>query len=449
MTEYWEGTPTFTAGQILSANGHLNALARAVRYLFGLEVMATMPFSGVDASGVSSAPIWQGYIRHRKTTLAYSFTLGAATGHTNYGRIYYNGQLVVEHSLSNGASQTFTGTTDLSTLGLTTGQFYPVEVYLQGTQGLPPNWPYLHLHYIWETYSPTYPTLANFNDGDTPTAGQWQNLSDYADELFNVLSYPRVGFAARKSGPALWQGGVRHRVDFLLYQVRLKQAHKGSGLQCRMYINGVQRDTIDIDVDTPTRTPENRADYEWQDKYRPYLVQFDLSGLGLAAGDVYTLKFDLSSGEDPWIDAQLPKAVIDFAYEVPAANVTPSGWIDLPVWTHADYVYGSTTAKRVRDIKLDLEWLGARAFYKNMPCRLALQPYGLRFVRLHRWLHYKPRQNGRPRLGYYVDRWREVTLPTDETADWLVYDLDAADHLFPGTRYLVLDADYAIEDKDY
>ncbi|HEY65536.1 MAG TPA: hypothetical protein G4O02_13300 [Caldilineae bacterium] len=449
MSEYWEGTPDFTAGQILSAGGHLNALARAVRYLFGLEVMSTIPFSGVDHEGVSASPIWQGYIRHKKDTFAYSFTLHAASGHTAYGRIYYNGQMIVEHSLTDGATQTFTGTVDLSTLGLTVGQFYPIEVYLQGTQGLPPNWPYLHLHYLRETYTPSYPTLAAFNDGDTPTAAQWQALSDYAEELYNVLTYPRVPFAARKSGPDIWQGGIKHRVRYLLYQIRLKKAHKGSGLTCRVYVNGVQQDTVNIDVDTPTRTPENRNDYEFQDKYRPYLVQFDLNPLGLPIGDDYTLAFDLSSGEDPWLDAQLPKAVLDFAYEVPEASPSFAGWNDLPEWEHGDYIYGSTTTKQVQDIKENLEWLGSRACYANMPCRLALHPYGFRFVRLHRWLHYKAAEGKQPRLGYYVDRWREVTLPVEEGVDWMVYDLDGADHLYPGTRYLVTDADHAIEDVGY
>jgi len=455
--QYWEGTPTFSSGQVISAAGHLNALRRAIQYLFGLYQAPVMPFSGAYRTGVGSR--WDGYIRHKTNTFRYSLRFSAAAGHSSTVTITYGGNTIFSQTLNDGAEQTFGGTVDLSSLGLTVGQFYAVAVELTGTQGLPPNWPYLQVNYLGEVYTPSYPTLAAFNDGDTPSASEWQALSDYAEELYMVLSHPRAPFwdtwskiAYPYNGNA-WIGFL-HRHDYVLAQMRLRKRYKAhgseAGVKYDFYLNGTTTSIYTIEAGNPppfvNRTPENRNDFEHQDQYMPYLVQIDMSGRGLSVGDLYTLYIQLDQGEDPM--EKLGKGVIDFAYEVPDVTAAPSGWIDLPEWQHGDYVYGSSTTKRIQDIKADLEWLGARATYENLAVKSAVAPRGYRFVRLHRWLHYLPEGDDEPQLGFYRDRWREVSLPSEGGSTWMAYDLDSAEGLFPGTRYRLIGATCALEDTD-
>ena len=450
----WPGTPTFVDGQIMSANAHLNRLSRAVRHLLGVYQSPRMVFPGVLKVGFVSSytTIWSGAIRHKTDTLHLSWR---QYGETIKVRVLYGTITAYESDwITAVGEEQFDLEVDISGAGLTVDSLYTVSFQIRRQTGTCEDC-WLWLMDLSEGGSPggSLPTLPGCNDGDTLTAAQWNALSRYAEVLYQMGSGPQAGYPAVRSKLTtvyrMLDGGIRHVSDSLVYQVWRKRDNLGKNFVLRIQVNGVTVASFD-DSSSPVYTLENSGTpFPLANLYYPYTGTINLSSLGLTPGLVYRVHV---KGDDPDSVYERDRGLIDYLYEVPSGS-SPTGWILLPEWGHGDYVRGSAGTPKVKDIRDDLEWLGARLEYYNPACRYWYAPedkypLGFWFVRRGRYLHYYSESEKSPRLRYYADGWQEVSLPAESSDAWRVYDLSQLPLLTLGRRYLVQGCEYAIEDID-
>lgn len=438
--------PTFVDGQVMSAAFHLNGLQRTIQELRDKFLGYQMPFTG--GYGVDR---WTGIIRHRYNTLYYSVQTFPSTPLPAYLKI--NNITVVT------INGTDADTVSLASLSLTEGEFYTVE--LVGSN--------VSVRMLYETYTPTLPTLVSFAADTVPTAAEWQDLSDYADALADLMDAPQpTGLC--NNGPVTWAPGKTvylgtfdHRCRYLAYHVWLQRPYNTADDGGRPWIEGYLRiDGTDVWM---RRVHDNRAtsdpggvDFGQDnavDMHYVGLLDLDTYPGTLNVGDTYelTLYVETNTNIDTMKDARLW-----WAYEAPAGDEAIAGWTDFAVWNPGNYVWGDsnpyTPARNVATIKDNMELLGSLAVYRNYPSRernVLDQLYG---VRRKRFLHYRNDEEDSPSIAWTFnddgeddDDEQESGLPSAKD-QWLALDLESLERFYPGTRYKLTGVKYAIED-DY
>lgn len=239
----WQTSPTFTNGQIVSASGHLQALADNTRWLLGgyRRPQAVWPASVLDGGthrrhmlpeGDQWQRIYEGMVRKKQSTLAYGIKV-TADSVLNCTVRMTAGATSESHAISGGSgTTTITDTIDVS--GETS--FYRVAVDVQMLSGATPHAlrgdTVVIPLYIEETDAESYSALAAFTAGTTPTAAQWQALADRADTLYDQLggvNPPWLGAGGSVAGGFVGvdaftgsYGASVYRNEYLRYDLRLK-----------------------------------------------------------------------------------------------------------------------------------------------------------------------------------------------------------------------------------
>jgi len=442
--------PAFSYGQYLSATAHLNTLQDVVAGLREEFYGPNPLFCG--AYWVQDTPWtweWHGYIRHRYDTLEYKVELENA----GEFEIKVNDQQVATFN-SAGVN---TGSIDLSGLGLNDGEFYTVDVQRTGSDEVRQ-----HIWYLRETFTPSYPTLADFLDEDTPTANQWQDLSNYADALMPVLRPPRptnVVISLTRNG-VVWSGAMEHRCQYLFYNLYMIAPYNRGNYpdpggerytEARIYIGGTLAAKFRVgdsgSADGSEYYEESVGGAGHQHRFYG-LLDLDTYPGGLSLGQLYDVYVEMT--HSTYWDT-VKSVEVDHLYEVPSGSEQLPNWASFAIWGHGYYVYGNSNSPRARWIKRNLEELGAYAAYSNFPAMLTVQSrngFWRSNVRRYRWLHYRNEEDASPKLVYTLNsELQEVSLP-DASTDWLVVDLDSVPALYPGTAYRLENVSVAIEDLE-
>ncbi len=454
---FWPGVPSFVDGQIISAEGHLNRLARAERFLFGLAMGSQFPLASRRTVELYDTyrTVWEGAIRHRRDILILECRFYSPVSNQFQARVKYGDTVVMETApVTVAGAETKTFTSDLTAYGLTDGQFYEVTVEVRTPAGHCLECYAIPLQ-ISEMDAVTYPELASFAEGDTPTAADWNALSEYASALWEATRNPRPPFPGRwakhtsVSTELLW-AGMHHRAERLRYQVWRKKDE--TTYKIRIYARGVLIREI-TDATPPVYTPENSASpFPDSDLYYPYTEDLDISGLGIGVGDTYIVRIEGTEGENP-LD-QYAKGIVDYVYEVPGDPISAPGWYTLPDWSHGDVVHGNAGEPRVQWLRDNLIWLTSRLGMVNPACHVryddaAKRPFEFWSERRWRWLHYYSRSGDEPTLLYYFGgEWQEEPLSAEQDYSWHTLDLDSIDGLAVGRRYMIRGCKYAFEDTD-
>ena len=230
----WQTSPTFSNGQIISASGHLQALADNTRWLLAgyRRPQTCWPASRLDGSthrrhmlaeGNEWQRVYEGMIRHKADTLSYGLSVVADSVLNCKVRVT-GGSATQTHTISGGS-----GTTAIDDTLDVSGEsgFYLTAVDVQMLDGVTPH-PFqgtteVQPLYIEETDAESYGSLAAFTNGSTPTAAQWQALSDRADTLYAQLggvSAPWLAEPPARDGVIC--GASVYRNEYLRYDLRLK-----------------------------------------------------------------------------------------------------------------------------------------------------------------------------------------------------------------------------------
>lgn len=128
----WSSPPSFTDGSLLSATP-LNTISQDLAYLYGL---LNMPLAAscslLNSTGLSSANnSW--YFRY-KTGLAYvHYHAYVRDNQCLQFQIMVNGTSVFNDTTTRSSGYTYSGSADISSLGLTSGNIY--QLYVNATLG--------------------------------------------------------------------------------------------------------------------------------------------------------------------------------------------------------------------------------------------------------------------------------------------------------------------------
>ena len=230
MTESFPPPPAFAADQVMSASGHLNLLRACVLYLLGMyqQGQGVWPRQYEEPVLLTDdwGRWWDGWLRRDGATLAYSMTVLKHPTQAREVRILYNNVDLTPHLSvpAGGGSVTLTGTKTLT--GTTDGEFYAIQVDLSHMSYANRS---VDIAYLRQSNPPSYPTLAAFASG-TPTAGQWQALSDTAQLLYDAMRQPVPVMAARYIGmDGEYRTTVTHRSQTLFYRARWRPPFDGTG----------------------------------------------------------------------------------------------------------------------------------------------------------------------------------------------------------------------------
>lgn len=443
----WFPPPAFASGQVISAAGHLNSLARSIQLLHDVWTGNQFCFRGNYTIGASWSHVFYGVIRHYWNTLYWQIRCWDGGGAT----VYYNDTAVASCS----GDGVHSGTVNLSSLNLTVGTFYPVRV--QGGAGF-------EVRDLAERLTQTYPTLASFADGTTPSATEWQALSTYANQLRTDLYTPRPMWPVTPQGenPVDTNARVYHRCRYLYYNLFVQQPYNASNFpdpggekwsEVRLYVNNTYLLLCRVDQE-PAPVPPYPPGYPpvvaWQQNVHG-------SGTHTFTGllDLDTLMPDLVYGQPYQIVVTGQSSTYWDLYkswrtnhlvELPDSTPALPGWQALPEWQHGDYIAGNSGAKPVQHIRTDLLTIRNLTTAYNPAAQGALNNGPLRQVRKWRWLWYTNVENAQPKLTWND---QEMSLPStyvNNAQTWKVYDLDTATGLYPGVFYELTGVQYALED---
>lgn len=234
----WSASPTFTDGQIVSASGHLGALADNTRWLLGMyrrpqTVWASVRLGEDNWNRVMlpEGDWWQrcydGYIRNKTDVLAFGVTVVKDTSYACKVRVSAGGGAVSDTQTvaAGSGSATVSGTLDVSGLS----GFYQVAVDVQalsGGSGTPQRGTLEVMPlYLEETDAQSYSALAAFTAASTPTAAQWQALSTRDTTLHSQLGGVNAAWMAaaltQQNDTAVWGTDV-YRNEYLRYDLRVR-----------------------------------------------------------------------------------------------------------------------------------------------------------------------------------------------------------------------------------
>ena len=299
-------SPKFSPDQILSAIGHLEALARNVEYLHAFfhhwQGVRTAYYTGDGFGGLDEEkpllPPWEDdngvfliyerAFRHKQNTLRVEFYAEEVddTDMTVYYRFFDDEETeseVIRYVNEGDTYEEFDVDGDIG-LGLAYNDFYRMEIWIDFEGQLRND--KLEFQRAFETdtiASFGFETMQSFASGTTPTAAHWQQLSDNTDRLHNALVVPQAAFVgvyreieeSTQDPPQIryrWHGYFTDSNQYLYYDI---EGHRrdtdNDDKTIQIFINGIARVTIG----PPT---------EWGERLR---VQgtIDVHALNLGAGD--------------------------------------------------------------------------------------------------------------------------------------------------------------------
>jgi len=427
--------PNFASGQILSANLHLNALQRSVQAMHDKAFGLQMPFQAFPRGNLWP---YRGAIRHKYDSVDYTIVI---SGGGNTATLMINGVEVPGGQHSGTGTYSAVGL-DISAMGLTPGKIY--EVTLNETDRNVTLWNFA------ERYSPAYPTLADFSSG-TPSAAEWQELSDYAAELETVLSAPVPLCTRTKNENPMFAGTFQCRTPYLSYHFKVSAPLAGGGDRWSVLEIAIN-DERAIYL-RQARTPGSGAGvtaYYHEERSLNQSPEFegviDLRDYdntsGLTVGDEYTIKAIPSAqlaGE--WADGDIRMRRLFFA----PGSFMLAGWTAFTDWQHGNYI-GAVGPPAVTALADNMELLSAAAGYYNYPAHAVREEY-LFGVRQWRWLHYKnDSKDDAPQLLYDYRGERRTIGLANAAEKWMVLDLDGIEGLYRGVQYWLNGVTYALED---
>jgi hypothetical protein len=272
--------PTFTDGQRISASAHLNALTDSAGWLIGSYQQEKLTFERrKENDELAEAGYWHrtftGYIYHKQDTLAYNFEVTESLTKTGEIRIQYDDtEIVVNPTFGTGAgTATVSGTLDVSAIDVAIVRItVDYRAKLGGTPTDDIGNMDVEAVYLRETQSPSYAAFAAFVDEDTPTAAQWQALSDNANVIYAQLIAPAVPLPGlvqhRDRGviATIWEGLITHNHERFFYDIRMR---------------------------TPTNLRDPAHDYVNSN----YEIWIDLYGTDIFHGGAYVVSEELDDNE--------------------------------------------------------------------------------------------------------------------------------------------------------
>ena len=448
MADTYGALPSFADGQVLSANAHLNPLQDYITAMMNDELGVVMPFTGhsYGAYDLDSSRNFKSYVRHKTDTLYYSVEITAIGLGPSYLKV--NGNTVATFPAATNYTSG-TGGLNISSLGLTVDEFYLVEMDNDTNQNLAIVWT------VFEMRNFILPSLPDFDDGDTPTAANWQTLSAYAATLSTGLQRP-YPTGIIKIGATIGDayGVIENRCRYINYKVSLRRPHGGTTGSNRTYfelfINGTKAMRLQVDDDDGGAASgseyyrgEVASEYTFEGG-TTHLLDLDTYPGSLTLGTIYSYYYTVTSSTPDWG----ADATVHYFYLVPETAATTSGWVPFVAWDHGDYIYGSTSSPKIQTITNNLSEFYGVVFYVNPVA--AAQPEGAtqRFgKRRWRWLHYKTNDDGStPGLSFtYRGQEQNMTLP-HAWDNWLALDMDSVTGLWPGTDYVLDNVWCAMED---
>lgn len=513
MANFYPPAPYFGDGQRVSASGHLNGLALSALYLVGHYQGGRSAWAQNQGTPARLDDDWyrvyDGYLRKQSDTLGYTLRVTKDGGAGREIRIRYNDTDLTPHlSVAAGTgTATVSGTKSLS--AFTDGQFYPIQIDIQGGTI---DGDTITVFHLAEQISPSYPSLYAFASG-TPTAAQWQALATTADMIYEQLQAPRPVFPKLYLGRNAWaKATLRHRTNTLVYRIDWQRPYRDDTRQFTMflhvYYNGSRiatvggNDLVDgftFAADTTVALKDGRyciegdvlrsevgelirlgsksgstfsgctrgylntvandmGDGMMVDLRQPFIEPtegwpwsyagtVDLSGLGLTADTDYDVAVYTESASHLAGDEVTGKALVVGLGEQEDDLGLPAWWTAMPTWTHGEYVNGTNGVKVIRD---NLAALSLKANYYNYPTRKN-GAYGGWSIRRHDWLHYRCEPVNdkamKPTLSYFSEGRQEVSLPY-EPNKWLKFDLGGAKGLYLGTGYELHEVTCALEDVE-
>ena len=199
----WEAPPVFSpsstwGGSTLLSAAKLNTLTRNIEWVTGRADGEKMVFAGVwhkqFPGSNAEQDVWEGYVRHQKDTLRFGFWWTSDVA-TTYVSMSYAGNDMGASQIGTGASEFYSGSLDLSGLGLTTGSWYDIRFSHQ-CNGDNTN-TFFHLAWIAEEENIAgWVTPATFtNTAMADLSGNLTTLSTNASKLKDVAIAPIASFA--------------------------------------------------------------------------------------------------------------------------------------------------------------------------------------------------------------------------------------------------------------
>lgn len=439
MTLLWEGTPVFAVGQYISAAGQLNALGKGAQLLFDRVTGYGAPFTGAHNGETYGALEWR--LRHKWNRFDWEYYLASGTAYLSVNGVKLNG------TQKTGPGW-FSGTEDITALGLTANAFYPVTVTATGS---------IQVYRVAEKSTLVFPTLATFENNTAPLTAQWNDLATYTDYLHQETAAPRAPFggAWHPNAGKAWVGCIVKTGNRWPYQLSLQTPYHMTGGQRRMkaLLRAWHATTGEKLLGSWELTEANSGPAET----RLFAGTLDVSAHNFPHGAVLRLWFDVerSSPSDFY-----GGAAFEWLYQLADDAPTLSGWWPLPTWAHPQYL---ADVWKLRD---DLVRLKSAYQPLNFPARVGRPaapttsgPYDrvYRARRVHRWLHYvcapkdaeHPNETTmQPQLLWNIPSIGLKTVSLEPTTTWGVFDLAGQESLYPGTHYALKDVSYALEDYD-
>jgi hypothetical protein len=468
MPDIYGVTPTFAAGQVLSASAHLNPLQEYIQAIRDDITGSAMPFLAWYPYGdVPVSKYWKGALRHKKNSLSYNYVILDGGGDC---QIKIDG-VSVPGSLHNGPGTYSASNVDISTMLLTTNEFYDVEFTIANEGSVEGK---AYPLFICESYTPSVYTPASFADSTVPTASQWNVLSAYAAEMANAASVPQPCPFLVKGRYKHFLGLVNHHARYLAYSFSLTPPYhtEGSWVEDNWvlqpggeWINypitheaGDQWAEISIRINgalalrcragTPSSTSSGEDYYGNTDLGTATftgLLDLDTYPGSLTVGTDYVLEFS-ASGEGTSFGSQ-DNDTLFYLYEIPEENPTLTGWTAFVPWAHGNYVYGNSSAPQVVVIADNLDLLAATINYHNFPAPNDAGA-GLNGFRRWRYLHYRTEEDAEPVL-IYTYKGKETRISLDEAfTAWGFVDLDSIEGLYAGSQYRLEAVRTALEDVE-
>lgn len=522
----------FTAGSLASATG-LNLLRQSILALLGAyrrprPVWAARRHDSAnweehDLGSGGWHRIYDGWIRHKANTLAWTVQVQREQALSCEIRLNYGAQSALVSTLAAGSNAL---TTPAGTINVSAqAGFYPVSIDVRALSGTTPVGGVTSLSVLplqlAETAPINYSPLHRFFTGDVPSAADWQALSERAQTLADQLGggcAPWLG-GSPLPNENLW-GTIAHTNEYLRYDLRLSRPEiyppnrtdpeHGTYIAVIFY-NDVQVGAAGWGVlasanTTMTSISLKNAAYfsngqlidlqsghrvqlggksggtfsactliwdgwrkatagDWlrhseptdlvgdkENDYANFTGVFDLRSLPLTEGATYTVRVLALYDSHGWGSNTTAKCKINLLAEQPATTPTLTGWSAMSVFTAGASIAGASGVKALRD---NLAWLSSRVTYDNpaAPRRWWWQP-SFWTLRHERWLHYYCRYDSavdqsqpQPNLGYFRGgEWKTGGLPYRPN-EWLVYDLDSLDGLWPGQPYRVALPGWCLEDE--
>jgi hypothetical protein len=504
MADIYGAAPVFSAGQVLSASAHLNALQSYVQAVRDDFVGVAMPFSSATGQliahtgpGETSITSYHFGLRHKFEYLSYSYTVTSGWGEHRIRITDGVVNVLVPNSTQRGPG-VWTGTdVDISSLGLTPDAFYDISIeqdYETWVAGA------LYVTLLCETQGatgvPPFTALPTFSDLMVPTAAQWQALSTRATGLGAQTCAPQP------TGQCTWdsdgtarlgphrkvRGTFNHRSRYLAYFFTAMRSdnrdenflHWTDGI---VKINGVAVLRRRVGGANAPGTAAVGEDYLFVDA-RGYAFSgvLDLNTYpgNLVLGTDYTWEFtyDARGGGyqnpgDLAVGGSNGTIGLHYLFEYTDNSDALAGWTAFVAWTHGLNVLGNSGSPQVQTLVGNLNLLNTVTNYHNYASVMdrGVGPgNGLYGLRRWRYLYYRTDPQAKlseasaeghydplppagtrtiasePVLIYtYKGKEKRVTL-TDAYYKWYALDLDSVEGLLPGVPYKLENVKYAIED---